>query len=801
MTHSTHLSHRFAPPLLGALLLFSGSACAPDVSLGNYTGTEGDSEDGGATGDPSSTDTDTDTDCGAACDEDFSVAYFAAPNFTSREVRRLGAALCEGTNCPSQSDSVGDSMPCAESEEALMSSVGAEEYCRFSAVWLEIELDVAFSTPVERDSFERTRPRLDAIAIIEPYAWFPEVVAFTGPGTAYRGDITPGVNVDSDVQTSVLNEACVEQLDSQGVAWSQDTLEVLCEDTWMDQGVLRPLRMRSQMTFSPVHGKVSNTSGVSCVWPDEGPDTCCSACNYALGPNIARYGVDGSARRGVAEGTALSCDEDGDPLLQCRDLVFDVGREDGTAYSYDWAGSPGPWPLPLYDKLRETHPDARPQGLAAPGPSCTADDECEDGLGCYGTNDQGNACSTGDDCADRTCQSAWFGGCEEVAGGGHCVDARFNARGAGACFLRDDTQARLSNCDADGNGELTAQECCDPQLGSDPVCDPFEQSGVEGIDRYDRDEQLDALADCVCEDGQPDACGSVVEGWCAAPIGSGSEPGPDAEQGQYAAPVVQRVGGVRWDEELGHMKVRLANAGNADRALVEECAASVQLIGARTSADGWIANDRVIAELEEDHDLALCSGSTYRLEFAEGSAEQHVRSEAGNTLEGRSSFVFETAQFRVVPRSLFPTDNLRISSCDDFTLRFSSQLDPGPRNRGKLEIHEGGPDGPRVAGGLDCSPTATPEEIEAGAVPCLLTSVVAVVGELQFAVDESVHGQVLRPGETYTVVVPGLDTVDQMADPERYAQAMHDACGMPLILAEGVPEESRMQFMVDEACE
>lgn len=799
MAHSTHLSHRLAHPLLGALLLFSGTACAPDVSLGNYAGTEGDSDDGGATGDASSTGMD--TDCDAGCDEDFSVAYFAAPNFTSREVRRLGTALCEGTNCPSPSEAAGDSMPCAETEGALVSSVGAEEYCRFSAVWLENEIDVAFSTPIERGSFERTRPRLDAIAVVEPYVWFPEVVAFIGPGTAYRGDIETGGNGTSDVQTSILNEACVEQLESQGVAWTKDTLEALCEDTWVDQGVLRPLRMRSQMTFSPVHGKVSNTKGLSCSSPEQGPDTCCSSCNYALGPNIARYGVDGSARRGVAEGTALSCDEGGDPLLQCRDLVFDVGREDGTPYSYDWSGSAGPWPLPLYDKLRETHPDDRPQGLAAAGPSCTTHDECEDGLSCYGTNGQGRACSTGDDCADRTCQPAWFGGCEEVAAGGRCVDARFSARGAGACFLRDDTQARLSDCDADANGVLTAQECCDPQLGSDPVCDPFEQSGLKGLARYDRDEQLDVLADCVCEDGQPDDCDTVVEGWCAAPIGSGSEPGPDAVQGQYAAPIVERLGGVRWDEELGHMKVRLANAGNAGRALVEECAAGERLIGNRTSADGWIANDRTTAELEEDHNLALCSGSTYRLEFADGSAEQHVRSEAGSTLEGRSSFVVETAQFRVVPFSLFPTENLHIRSCDNFILRFSGHLDPGPRNRGKLEIHEGGPEGPRVAGGLDCSPTATPEEIEAGAVPCLLTSAVALVGELQFAVDESVHGHVLSLGVTYTVVAPGLDNVDQMADPERYAEAMHDACGMPLVLDDVVPELSGLQFTVDEACE
>ncbi len=803
MTHTTGFPHRVAGPLLGALLVSCGAGCTPDASLGNYAGTDGDSDDEGTAAQGSGTD----TECGQGCAEDFSVAFLAAPNYATREIVRLGADLCEGEQCPPQDDAVQDPAlePCEQALEALASPVGVEEYCRFSAQWLDVELGVAFNGTVERASFERTRPRLDAAGVVEPYAWFPEVVSVVGPGTAFRGDVQRGDDGARDVQTSMLNEACVERLDAQGVPWTLDFVEAQCEATWMDAGVLRPLKMRPQMTFSPMQGQVSNLGGHSCIASDEGPDTCCSSCDHALGPNIARYGVDGSTRRSIVGGDALPCDEDADPLVQCRDLVFDVGRDDAVAYTYDWAGSAGPWPLPRYDKVRETHPDDRP-GDAAAGLSCAANDACVAGYSCYGTNAAGVACSAGEDCTDRTCQPSWFGACEEVAGAGRCVDVRFNERGSGACFLREDTQGRLSSCDVDENGVLTEQECCDPQLGGEAVCDPFEQTGVVGIARYDRDDDLTEIAQCACEAEQPAACASVVEGWCAPPIGAGTEPGPDAGEGEYAAPVVTRLGGVRWDEESGRMQVKLANVGNAARAKVETCAQDAMRIDERTSADGWIANERILAELEEDHDLALCSGSTYRLAFADGSSGQHVRSVGGETLQGRSSFILETAQMRVVPNSLFPTDNLRITSCEDFSIRFSSRPDPGPRNRSKIEIREGGPDGPRVAGGLDCSPTATPEEIEVGAVPCLVTSAALDVGELRFRVDESVHGPVLRPGQTYAVVLPGLDSLDQMADPQRYAAAIHDACGMPLILDaadadDGDPGTVPRRFTIDEACE
>jgi len=108
-----------------------------------------------------------------------------------------------------------------------------------------------------------------------------------------------------------------------------------------------------------------------------------------------------------------------------------------------------------------------------------------------------------------------------------------------------------------------------------------------------------------------------------------------------------------------------------------------------------------------------------------------------------------------------------------------------------------------VAGGPGCAPLADPAEIAAGAIPCLTFDPSNdVYGELSFSMDESIHGQVLQPGSTYFVVLPGLASIDQMSDPESYAVAFHDACGMPLIVG-STPEELalwELSFIVDAAC-
>ena len=70
-------------------------------------------------------------------------------------------------------------------------------------------------------------------------------------------------------------------------------------------------------------------------------------------------------------------------------------------------------------------------------------------------------------------------------------------------------------------------------------------------------------------------------------------------------------------------------------------------------------------------------------------------------------------------------------------------------------------------------------------------------------IDADVHGPVLVPGTTYRLVVPGLESIEQMADPELYAAAFHDACGMPLVVG-NTPEQqasAQQSFVVDGPCE
>lgn len=802
------LSGRFTSLLL--LLPTLGCVQGEGV-LGDYTETG----TGTGTGMTPLADSGSGPDCVEDCDPDFAVTHISGLNFRRESIHRSGDAICEGVNCPStvSPDPVGGEAieACLTTQDAQDSVLGAQEYCRLAPVWLANRISLGFATPVERSSFEHMRPRLDDASLQEAYLWHSDVVELHGPGTAFRGDYYQQSAQDPDLQTSVFNDSCAERLTEQGIPWTEAQLEALCADTWDDDGVLRPLRMDPAMIFRPTEGRLSTEGGHSCHTPESGPDTCCHECDRLLGPGVARYGVDGGgSRRNVNEGTAIPCDPSADVMLECRDLVLSVDRDDTTTYAYAWDGAEQDWPLPRYDKLRETHPDDRPPGLVTAGPSCGSANDCAEGHSCIGTNPAGQACTSGADCTARTCRPNWFGACEPGAGGtAWCVDRRFSARGAGACLMATNDFSdgaagdRLSECDDNGDGMLTSSECCDPALGGGPGCDPLFQTALAPVERYDRHPDLAAAAACTCEEGQPNTCAETVDAWCAAPIGSASDPGPDSPPDHYAMPAVVSRGGVRWDEETSLLDLRLATFGNVMRASTESCAQSHGLIDGRNPADGWLANERFIPELIEDHDLALCSGSTYRLVFAESDAEHHVRSQAMGTLDGRSEFVFETPQFRIVPQSLFPTDNLEIGSCHELSLRLSNRPDPGPDNLRKLELHQDAPDGPLIAGGSACDPLASPAEIATGAIPCLtFDHSDSLDGELRFSLDESIHGQVLQPGTTYFVVLPGLADISGMSDAAAYGAVFHDACGMPLVVGQ-TPEELALwesSFTVDHGC-
>ena len=807
----------------GALLLSPSFGCVMgEGSLGDYT--ETDTSTGPGTGrdtdDSSSGSGGEGPACTEDCDPVFAVSHFRGPNFAAEGIARLSPSTCVGPSCPASVSPVspldGTAIEeCMDTEAAQSSPVGPEEYCRIAPHYLANRIEFGFTTPVDRSSFEELRPRIDKFPIdgltTEPYRWYPDVATLRGPGTALRGDY----HTDGDQRTwitNVIHETCAERLTALGVPWTPETLEEQCVGTWDDDGVLRPLKMAPSMVFSSYEGILSHHDGISCDTPEADPDTCCSPCDRALGPQVARYGVDGAGtRRNANLGTAIACDPEGDALVECRDLVLAVERDPGFEYTYAWNGAEQSWPLPRYDKLRETHPEDRPAGLED-GVACIDANDCEDGQDCIGTNAAGDACHAGADCVARSCRAEWFGDCQATEGGSaFCVDRRFSARGAGAClaatadFAHGSEGDRLSQCDTNADGLATAMECCDPALGGAAGCDPFYQPNLAEVARYDRDPAQPAAAACVCEEGPSAECADVVDAWCEAPLGSESGPYPSSPAGAYAVPTVTRPGGVRWFEDLELFRFHTANEGNVSRAITEECAAFEQLIGDRNPADGWLTNRRggEPAELLEDHDLALCSGSSYRFVLAESGAEHHVRSAAGETLDGRSEHVLETPQFRISPVAPRPSPNSEeFTSCSSYWVSLSNAYDPSETNLRKLEVHEGAPDGLRVAGGPDCDPQASPAEIAMGAIPCLSIDYVGTSDSLIFLVDESIHGQVFQPGTTYYVVLPGLADIGQMADAEAYAAAFHDVCGMPLIVGDTTEELAltELSFTVEAGC-
>ena len=97
---------------------------------------------------------------------------------------------------------------------------------------------------------------------------------------------------------------------------------------------------------------------------------------------------------------------------------------------------------------------------------------------------------------------------------------------------------RLAQCDANEDSWLEPSECCDPALGGAPGCDPYMQPGLSPVARHDRHPMFGPEGACACEEGQPDACADAIDAWCEAPLGSGSDPGPESPAGSYAVPLV-----------------------------------------------------------------------------------------------------------------------------------------------------------------------------------------------------------------------------------------------------------------------
>jgi len=614
----------------------------------------------------------------------------------------------------------------------------------------------------------------------------------------------------------------------------------------------------------------------SCDSPENGTDVCCNQCDFVLSTQVAKYGVRSETDPGSGEvlegerllaldnlrsphdGSAIECDREGDVFAECREFRPGIDRSDETLrYSYHWSCDPATdsdcvqdedQRVPYFDRLRSEHPDDRPPWLERRSAACESTAQCIDaavhnlaGTQCVGVDPDGEACSLalGDEtgeCTEGRCRAPWFVQCradtDTTGAQGYCVDTRFDDGGAAAClrssapFSVCDDQGencatappgtQLAYCDGNDDAKLSAAECCQDSLGlvaEDGTCDPLLQSQLTRVDRYSRNALLpEPTRDCICsdlEDASPE-CREAVASGCVDDDGR-MLPG---REGEYAVKFVTRRGGIIYDPAIKGFEWRPADLGAVPRATVEDCAQGRSLIPPRSLEDGWRAHDAfdTTAEAYEDFDRAMCSGSTYTIQFAEAVSDtpvESVQDKLGNTLQGKSEYIFETPQFHVVPDSGFPTENLRIGACDDFEIRLSNKYDLSPENLNKLQIwalsdeDEFAEPTPGcglipLAGGDGCAETEA--ERDTCTPPCLTVDVSGMAGgSLRLRVDPAEFGRILETGRRYRIWIPGLLDPDEANDPALYSAAFWDACGMPLVL--GTPDgavEYTFDFTIDE---
>lgn len=871
-----------------------------------------------------------DTDCGICDPDNLILESISGVNYSSDKVHILNPS-CEGDNCPAPlskgSYFLDEIIPCEETEEA-QDSPNAAEYCRLSPLVTAFGIEFVFNNLLDPTSIELVRKRPDNPQLFEVYDWKTDVLEVRGPITRFNGDYVRGEGDAPDTITRLINLSCIDNVADNGGSFDfssyEDPATNPCNSVNPTTGL--PMRLRFEdvdqsgnrvsPTIKAARG-IWTANGNSCSSPEEGPDTCCTYCDYLLSTKIERYGVDGNGVRrnpnpGVTQGgedgegeglvsyvPAIQCggaDEVGtviDKFAACRDFIVSVDRSDEEqSWRYEWCPpgatdcAPTNHKLPIFDRVRETHPDFRPAGTEnLTDASCTATSQCADvhdlpGTECVGTHaDTGQACLA-DAYDDGTCEAAvcrpqWMVTCrfDEATTGGevaYCQDRRFGTAGTAACHFattntgiedcspeedgcvlrgrtsQSDRPQALAFADWDENGRVDADEACQESLGPGgaPVvdgviqCDPYYQSNLFQIDLYQRDENLPAPSrGCICpndanlddyiadvRDTDLSVCIDAVSNGCYDSNGERI----DERVGEYAVKFVSRFGGIVYDPAIKGFDWRPADLGGVPRADIENCAENNtdRLVAPLNRHDGWRAADTFTPENFENFDRAMCSGQEYTVVFNEPGNDDNpafVIDKADNTLAGKSVYTFETAQFHVQPDSGFPTDNLRIGACDEFSLNFSNKYDSSPENLAKLQLFrvsctgtgedevcdltspdpacDGANPPPGaccetapVAGGSACYETQ-PElqaALDAGnacAVPCMTIDIEdQFIGKVKVQVDPIEFGQFLEVSQTYRLLAPTAGTVDEaFANDDIYKAVFWDACGMPLVAQDAEP--------------
>ncbi len=852
-----------------------------------------------------------DTACGVCDDKNLVLQILAGPNYALEQVR-IVSPECEGERCPPQFDratyfveSVG---PCEETDAALASPRGVDEYCKIAPVVVSSGLQFVFNNLLDPSYVEVIRKRPDNPNLFETYDWKTQILAVRGPISRYAGDWRSGGATKPDRMTRFVSLSCVDNLRRSGITYAPEELAGLC-NALGDDGLPRKLQPYNGEAYSgamtgtepaelsATRGKwddraIGEAAAIDCDTPVDGPDTCCSQCDWSLGVAVSKYGV---------QDERLACDPNGDRLLDCAafEPYTDRGDEPGcealaacvaaapdkAARAACIAAETSCRAIPKEDRLRELHPSERVDERL--GPACVSNSECRDGarIGlvgaeCIGTNADGQLCAldAGDPaCTGGSCRAPWFVECrvdpDTTGAQGYCVDARHDTDAAAGCYeLRTPPAAgddrcqdvgecsRVSECDADADGHLTAAECCPDGTSCDPVADLADATPRPRYDRKDTlpgvvraldcgdafdfpsDDDLDRVCDegldcrrraptedfpdghilevcnsetckqCVlgrnadeittkcrvCKEGDDancKACDEEAASVCSAQTWVQQTCDESEDAHDWAVNFVTRLGGVIYDPALKGVEWRPADLGGTPRAVIEACAEERGLIAARNVADGWRAHDAdgVAVEHEAEWDIGLCSGQRYEIVFQDREDGEYLRDKVGNTLEGKSTYVFETPDFHVVPDSGFPNDSLRIGACDTFSLSFSNKYDLSPENLDKLQLVDVGT-GVGVAGGTGCARDREDAAARPDAIPCLTVDVADQPrGVVHARVDPVQFGSVLVPGRTYELSAPGIDAAGAT-----YATAFWDACGMPLVLGYTGGTENEPEYVAAE---
>ncbi len=862
-----------------------------------------------------------DTDCGICDPDNLVLESISGINYQSNKVHILSPD-CTGDDCPADLSSgtyfIEKIIKCEETEEA-QESANAEEYCKLSPLVTAFGIEFIFNNLLDPTSIELVRKRPDNPQLFEVYDWKTDVLQVQGPITRFNGDYVRGGRDEADTISRLVNLSCIENVAANGGSFGHESYQDPATNPCnaFNPSNNKPMKMDEDGTIKAARG-IWTAAGNSCSSPEEGPDTCCSYCDYLLSTKIDRYGVDEAGTpRNANPGIpgfvdAIQCGDettDGniDKFAACSGFIASTDRSDEEqTWQYAWcspgtAGADCPlevqvFSLPLFDKIRETHPDLRPTGMENLDAKCSTTPACTDVHGLTGTECVGTHSGTGaacladayaegdaDTCDNAVCRPQWMATCrfDETTTGAevaYCQDRRFGTAGSSACLVATDDivdgiygapgvgGAGLTDCDEEGagcvqrrggtelafadwneNGRLTAEEACQgalygpAQAGQDGfACDPFYQGNLTPKPRYERDENLPAPSrGCVCPsnenladgiDAVDDACEDAVRSGCYNSEGKLV----DGRAGEYAIKFISRAGGIVYDPAIKGFDWRPADVGGVPRADIENCAENNtdRLVAPLNRHDGWRAADTFTPENFEDFDRAMCSGQEYTVTFNEPGTDNpaYVIDKADNTMAGKSVYKFETAQFHVQPDSGFPTDNLRIGACDDFSLRFSNKYDASPENMSKLQLFrttctgEGNdrectitspdpdcdsanpPPGAccvpsPVAGGPGCFDTEP--ELEAAlqtnacAAPCLTIDIEnQFIGEVSVQIDPIEFGQYLEVNEVYRMLAPTAGTLaETQADPALYQAVFWDACGMPLVAEDA--ESYAYDFRID----